>query len=105
MYFAGRNIIPFVYFLTPGNQNTSQFLLSHGCSDYRCSTLSLSCILQGSGCDEIVGCAWDGMTYIVDQQRNVVKYHVGENICAFCAGENIVITHITFILPVLISGA
>ena len=43
--------------------------------------------MQGSGSDEVVGCAWDGMTYIVDQQRNVVKYHVGENICAFCAGE------------------
>ena len=43
--------------------------------------------LQGSGGDEILGCAWDGMTYIVDQQRNVVKYHVGESVCTFCAGE------------------
>ena len=42
--------------------------------------------LQGSGGDEIVGCAWDGMTYIVDQKRNVVKFNFGENVCAFCAG-------------------
>ena len=34
-----------------------------------------------------MACAWDGMTYIVDQKRNVVKYHVGENVCAFCAGK------------------
>lgn len=43
--------------------------------------------MQGSGGDEIVVCAWDGMTYIIDQKRNVVKYHVGENVCAFLAGK------------------
>ena len=34
----------------------------------------------------MVGCAWDGTTYIVDQTRNVVKFHFGENVCAFSAG-------------------
>ena len=43
--------------------------------------------LQGSGEDEIVVCAWDGMTYIVDQRRNVVRYQFEENVSAFCAGN------------------
>jgi len=46
--------------------------------------------LQGSGEDEIVVCAWDGMTYIVDQGRNVVRYQLFEdNISAFCAGKSL----------------
>ena len=45
--------------------------------------------LQGSGEDEIVVCAWDGMTYIVDQGRNVVRYQFEENVSAFCAGESL----------------
>ena len=50
-----------------------------------------SWLLQGCGGDEIVGCAWDGMTYIVDQKRNVVKFNFGENVCAFSAGEILLI--------------
>jgi len=45
--------------------------------------------LQGSGEDEIVVCAWDGMTYIVDQGRNVVRYQFEENVSAFCAGKSL----------------
>ena len=31
-------------------------------------------------------CAWDGLTYIVDRHRNVVRYQFEENVAAFCAG-------------------
>ncbi|CAI8001739.1 KICSTOR complex protein ITFG2 [Geodia barretti] len=52
------------------------------------SIFSLHCLdTTGCGGDEIVGCAWDGMTYIVDQKRNVVKFNFGENVCAFSAGK------------------
>ena len=44
---------------------------------------------QGSGDDEIVACAWDGMTYVVDQKHNVVRYQFEENVSAFCAGTRI----------------
>ena len=42
--------------------------------------------MQGSGSDEIVVCAWDGMTYIVDQQRNSVRFQFEQNVSAFTAG-------------------
>jgi len=45
--------------------------------------------LQGSGEDEIVVCACDGMTYIVDQGRNVVRYQFEENVSAFCVGKSL----------------
>ena len=32
-------------------------------------------------------CAWDGMTYIVDQQRNSVRFQFEQNVSAFTAGE------------------
>jgi hypothetical protein len=32
-------------------------------------------------------CAWDGLTYIVDRYRNVVRYQFEENVAAFCAGH------------------
>ena len=47
---------------------------------------SESLIVQGSGSDEIVVCAWDGMTYIVDQQRNSVRFQFEQNVSAFTAG-------------------
>ena len=43
-------------------------------------------VMQGSGSDEIVVCAWDGMTYIVDQQRNSVRFQFEQNVSAFTAG-------------------
>ena len=47
---------------------------------------SESLIVQGGGSDEIVVCAWDGMTYIVDQQRNSVRFQFEQNVSAFTAG-------------------
>eukprot|EP00037_Helgoeca_nana_P034413 m.421581 g.421581 ORF g.421581 m.421581 type:complete len:478 (-) comp34393_c0_seq1:61-1494(-) len=40
----------------------------------------------GDGIDEVVTCAWDGYTCVVDQQRNVVEYEYESQLCAFTAG-------------------
>ena len=42
---------------------------------------------QGDGSEEVVACAWDGQTYIIDQNRTVVRFQFDENVNAFCAGE------------------
>ncbi|KAL5503150.1 hypothetical protein EMCRGX_G010057 [Ephydatia muelleri] len=42
--------------------------------------------LTGNGEDEIIACAWDGMTYIVDQYKNVIRYRFEEAVASFCAG-------------------
>lgn len=42
--------------------------------------------VTGDGSDEIVACAWDGMTYIVDQQQNMAKFQLEESVVSFCAG-------------------
>ncbi len=42
--------------------------------------------MQGNGSDELVVCGWDGMTYIVDLNRNIVRYRFGQNVSAFTAG-------------------
>lgn len=42
--------------------------------------------VTGDGQEEVVACAWDGQTYIIDQNRTVVRFQVDENIRAFCAG-------------------
>lgn len=43
--------------------------------------------LQGDGREEVVACAWDGQTYIIDHNRTVVRFQFDENVNAFCAGE------------------
>ena len=35
---------------------------------------------------EIVLCDLNGMTYIIDKERNIVSYNFNENVAAFCAG-------------------
>lgn len=42
---------------------------------------------QGDGREEVVACAWDGQTYIIDHNRTVVRFQFDENVNAFCAGE------------------
>uniref|UniRef100_A0A8C2NNK2 Integrin alpha FG-GAP repeat containing 2 n=1 Tax=Capra hircus TaxID=9925 RepID=A0A8C2NNK2_CAPHI len=42
--------------------------------------------ITGNGHEEVVACAWDGQTYIIDHNRTVVRFQVDENIRAFCAG-------------------
>ncbi|XP_035304377.1 KICSTOR complex protein ITFG2 isoform X2 [Cricetulus griseus] len=43
--------------------------------------------VTGNGLEEVVACAWDGQTYIIDHNRTVVRFQVDENIRAFCAGQ------------------
>ncbi|XP_040593901.1 KICSTOR complex protein ITFG2 isoform X2 [Mesocricetus auratus] len=43
--------------------------------------------VTGDGLEEVVACAWDGQTYIIDHNRTVVRFQVDENIRAFCAGQ------------------
>lgn len=42
--------------------------------------------VTGDGSDEIVACAWDGQTYILDHQQNSVRFHFEEPVRAFCTG-------------------
>ncbi|XP_016311005.1 integrin-alpha FG-GAP repeat-containing protein 2-like [Sinocyclocheilus anshuiensis] len=39
------------------------------------------------GREEVVACAWDGQTYIIDHARMVVRFQFDENVNAFCAGQ------------------
>ncbi|KAG8432197.1 hypothetical protein GDO86_016731, partial [Hymenochirus boettgeri] len=41
----------------------------------------------GNGQEEVVACAWDGQTYIIDHKRMVLRFQVEENVSAFCAGH------------------
>ncbi|XP_062339413.1 KICSTOR complex protein ITFG2 isoform X1 [Osmerus eperlanus] len=43
--------------------------------------------VTGDGSEEVVACAWDGQTYIIDQNRTVVRFQFDENVNAFCAGQ------------------
>lgn len=39
-----------------------------------------------NGADDIVACAWDGQTYILDQNKNVVRFQLDEAVQAFESG-------------------
>lgn len=55
----------------------------------KCLLFTLYCVfLQGDGREEVVACAWDGQTYIIDHNRSVVRFQFDENVNAFCAGED-----------------
>lgn len=43
--------------------------------------------VTGDGSDEIIACAWDGQTYILDQQRHSVRFQFEEPVRAFCTGN------------------
>ncbi|XP_072528583.1 KICSTOR complex protein ITFG2 [Salminus brasiliensis] len=43
--------------------------------------------VTGDGREEVVACAWDGQTYIIDHNRMVVRFQFDENVNAFCAGQ------------------
>ncbi|XP_075458424.1 KICSTOR complex protein ITFG2 isoform X2 [Ascaphus truei] len=42
--------------------------------------------VTGNGREEVVACAWDGQTYIIDHNQTVLRFQVDENVSAFCAG-------------------
>lgn len=61
----------------------------HVCAQL-CSNPVCVCVcvfFQGDGREEVVACAWDGQTYIIDHNRTVVRFQFDENVNAFCAGE------------------
>uniref|UniRef100_A0A674N4L5 Integrin alpha FG-GAP repeat containing 2 n=1 Tax=Takifugu rubripes TaxID=31033 RepID=A0A674N4L5_TAKRU len=43
--------------------------------------------VTGDGREEVVACAWDGQTYIIDHNRSVVRFQFDENVNAFCAAN------------------
>ncbi|XP_032679848.1 KICSTOR complex protein ITFG2-like isoform X2 [Odontomachus brunneus] len=43
--------------------------------------------VTGNNADEIIACAWDGQTYILDQQRHSVRFQFEEPVRAFCTGN------------------
>uniref|UniRef100_A0A1Y1KZH5 Uncharacterized protein n=1 Tax=Photinus pyralis TaxID=7054 RepID=A0A1Y1KZH5_PHOPY len=42
--------------------------------------------VTGDGCDNIIACSWDGQTYILDQDKNVVKFQLEESVQSFDCG-------------------
>ncbi|XP_060520130.1 KICSTOR complex protein ITFG2-like [Cylas formicarius] len=42
--------------------------------------------ITGNGTDDIVVCSWDGQTYILDQKKNSVRFHLEEPVRAFHSG-------------------
>lgn len=43
--------------------------------------------VTGDNSDEIIACAWDGQTYILDQQQHSVRFQFEEPVRAFCTGN------------------
>lgn len=43
--------------------------------------------VTGNGTDDIVVCSWDGQTYILDQEKNCVRFHLDEPVQAFHCGH------------------
>ncbi|XP_015111800.1 KICSTOR complex protein ITFG2 [Diachasma alloeum] len=43
--------------------------------------------VTADGADEIVVCTWDGQTYILDQDRNSVRFQFEEPVRSFCTGN------------------
>ncbi|XP_044269224.1 KICSTOR complex protein ITFG2-like [Tribolium madens] len=43
--------------------------------------------VTGNGMDDIVVCSWDGQTYILDQEKNCVRFHLDEPVQAFHCGH------------------
>ncbi|XP_010157864.1 PREDICTED: integrin-alpha FG-GAP repeat-containing protein 2, partial [Eurypyga helias] len=42
--------------------------------------------VTGNGHEEVIACAWDGQTYIINHNRTVARFQADENVSAFCAG-------------------
>lgn len=42
--------------------------------------------ITGNGSDDIIVCSWDGQTYILDQNKNSVRFHLEEPVRAFHSG-------------------
>lgn len=42
--------------------------------------------VTGNGKDDIVACSWDGLTYILDQEKNSVRFQFDEPVQSFYSG-------------------
>ena len=42
---------------------------------------------QGDGTEEVLACSWDGQTYIINLNKDMVRFQFKENVAAFCAGN------------------
>lgn len=54
--------------------------------DHQLSVLTKLDIV-GDGRDEVIACAWDGQTYIVNEERQSVRFQFDEAVCTFTAGH------------------
>ena len=43
--------------------------------------------VTGDGREEVVACSWDGQTYIVNQEKQAVRFQFDHSVSAFCAGH------------------
>ena len=43
--------------------------------------------IDDRGNDAIALCSWEGMTYVLDKNLELINYNFGENICGFSAGQ------------------
>lgn len=43
--------------------------------------------ITGDGREEVIACAWDGQTYIVNEERQSVRFQFDEAVCTFTAGS------------------
>ncbi|KAK8787224.1 hypothetical protein V5799_022999 [Amblyomma americanum] len=43
--------------------------------------------ITGDGREEVIACAWDGQTYIVNEERQSVRFQFDEAVCTFTAGN------------------
>ncbi|KAL7976417.1 hypothetical protein Chor_015481, partial [Crotalus horridus] len=69
------------------NKNVSTHLIGTiGRGSDRCLFAKKASCPQGNGYEEVIACAWDGQTYIIDHNRTVARFQVDENVSAFCAG-------------------
>ena len=41
---------------------------------------------QGDGVEEVIVCAWDGQTYILNSKRQIARFQFDEPTAAFVAG-------------------
>lgn len=78
----GQTLCSFIFHLAAVTRALCTRAAGHPCS-------LVSGLFQGNGHEEVVACAWDGQTYIIDHNRTVVRFQVDENIRAFCAGGSL----------------
>jgi len=43
--------------------------------------------MTGDGREEVVTCAWDGSTYIINQEKELVRFQFDHSVSAFCTGH------------------